>query len=82
MPTRETSDVTTPVTGISGVIMWVWGLVAGSDRRGRWPGGGVALWGSAGIGRQQPGLAERGPGSLGVPLPRDQVIVGRGQRTQ
>ena len=42
----------------------------------------VALLGSAGIGRQQPGPAERGPGPLGAPLPRDQVIVGRGQRTQ
>jgi hypothetical protein len=42
----------------------------------------VALLGSAGIGRQQPGLAERGPGPLGATLPRDQVIVGRGQRTQ
>jgi hypothetical protein len=41
----------------------------------------VALLGSAGIGRQQPGLAERGPGPLGAPLPRDQVIAGRGQRT-
>ena len=38
--------------------------------------------GSAGIGRQQPGLAERGPGPLGAPLPRDQVIAGRGQRTE
>ena len=42
----------------------------------------VALLGSARIGRQQSGLAERGPGPLGAPLPRDQVIVGRGQRTQ
>jgi hypothetical protein len=42
----------------------------------------LALLGSAGIWRQQPDLAERGPGPLGAPLPRDQVIVGRGQSTQ